>query len=212
MKVLVTAGATREPIDAVRFVSNVSSGVTGAALAAAFAAAGHTVALLRGESSVRASANCAEETFSSAEDLAARLRRRLATGDVDAVVMSAAVADYRPGSATAGKISSDAPELTLRLVRNPKILPQLKSWSPRPLCVVGFKLTVGADAAARRTAVAAQFATGGVDAVVHNDLAEIRVVDRAAHPFRVYRSAQDEPAPVAGVAALSGVLARLLVP
>ena len=78
-------------------------------------------------------------------------------------------------------MSSDSEILSLRLVRNPKLLPALKSLSRRPLIVTGFKLTVGADAAARRAAVAAQFAAGGIDLVVHNDLEDIRRA--TAHPL-----------------------------
>ena len=206
MNFLITAGATREPIDAVRFLSNVSTGGTGAALADTLAARGHAVTLLRGEASALPHTALDSETFSSAEDLQIRLQRRLSAGVCDAVVMCAAVADYRPGTTVAEKIPSDKPELTLRLVRNPKILPQLKSFSPRPLVVIGFKLTAGADAGAQQRAVAAQFAAGGVDAVVHNDLNEIRTV--SSHPFRFYRSPEQAPEKIAGAAALADVLAQ----
>jgi len=208
MNILVTAGATREPLDAVRFLSNVSTGSTGAALADALAAHDHRVTLLRGESAVPPRSACEVEVFTSTEDLRGRLQRRLEGGAFDAVIMCAAVADYRPDFAANGKISSDATELTIRLVRNPKILPQLKSFSPRPLVVVGFKLTVGADAAAGRTAVAAQFAAGTVDAVVHNDIEEIRT--SPVHPFWLYRSAAAAPEQIAGTAALAETLARLV--
>jgi phosphopantothenoylcysteine decarboxylase/phosphopantothenate--cysteine ligase len=210
MNLLVTAGATREPLDAVRFLSNVSTGATGAALADALTARGCTVALLRGENAVAPRAVRDVESFSSADDLRDRLQRRLTAGGVDAVIMTAAVADYRPVHQAHGKLPSAPETLTLELVRNPKILPQLKAFSPRTLRVIGFKLTVGADASARRTAVAAQFAAGGVDAVVHNDLDEIRAA--ATHPFYLYRSAvaADEASPppmLAGTAALAEALA-----
>ena len=210
MNLLVTAGATREPLDAVRFLSNVSTGATGAALADALTARGCTVALLRGENAVAPRAVRDVESFSSADDLRDRLQRRLATGGVDAVIMTAAVADYRPVHWAHGKLPSAPETRTLELVRNPKILPQLKAFSPRTLRVIGFKLTVGADASARRTAVAAQFIAGGVDAVVHNDLDEIRAA--ATHPFYLYRSAvaADEASPppmLAGTAALAEALA-----
>ena len=208
MNLLITAGATREPIDAVRFLSNVSTGATGAALAEALAAAGHTVTLLRGEMSVAPRVPLENEIFSSSADLRARLQQRLAGGTFDAVIMAAAVSDYRPRQATREKISSDAPELTLSLVRNEKILPQLKRLSPRPLRVVGFKLTVGADEAAQRHAVARQFAEGGIDAVVHNDLNEIRAA--AAHPFGLHVSGQGEPVKISGAAGLAAALGRLL--
>jgi phosphopantothenoylcysteine decarboxylase/phosphopantothenate--cysteine ligase len=204
MNLLVTAGATREPIDAVRFLTNVSTGATGAALADALKALGHTVALLRGEGAVAPAAVGDLETFSSAVDLGARLRRRLADGGFDGVLMAAAVADYRPESDFAGKLASDAELLTVRLVRNEKVLQRLKSFSPRPLVVVGFKLTVGADSAARRAAVAAQFAGGGVDAVVQNDLEEIR--RGPGHLFRLYRSPDAEPIECLGAAALAAAI------
>ena len=209
MNILITAGATREPLDAVRYLSNVSTGSTGAALADALAARDHRVTLLRGESAVPPRSACEVEVFTSTEDLRVRLQRRLEGGTFDAVIMCAAVADYRPGRAAAGKIGSDSAELTIRLVRNPKILPQLKSFSSRPLVVVGFKLTVGADATARREAVAAQFAAGTVDAVVHNDLDEIRAA--SVHPFWLHRSATAAPEPIGGTAALAAALDQLVI-
>ena len=210
MKILVTAGATREPIDAVRFLSNVGTGATGAVLADAWMAAGHDVVLLRGEGAARPARVRVEEVFSSAADLAGRLQHRLGGGEIDVVVMTAAVADYRPDAVAAGKISSDADELPLRLVRNEKILPRLKSFSPQPLWVVGFKLTAGAGDTARRAAVAAQFAAGGVDAIVHNDLAEIRAAPPAEHPFWFYRKEGAEPEKIAGVSALARIIVATL--
>jgi len=148
------------------------------------------------------------EVFSSAADLCARLQHRLGCGEFDAVLMAAAVADYRPERAIEGKIPSDAAELTLALVRNEKILPQLKRFSPRPLSVVGFKLTVGADESVRRRAVAAQFAEGGVDFVVHNDLTEIRT--SAVHPFWLYRAPDKAPVKIEGAVALAEALGKSL--
>ena len=210
MNLIVTSGATREPLDAVRFLTNVSTGATGAALADALEKLGHWVALLRGEGAAAPASVRDVETFTSAADLGARLRRRLAAGGSDAVVMAAAVADYRPDSAFAGKLASDAELLTVRLVRNEKVLQQLKSFSPRPLAVIGFKLTVGADEAGRRSAVAAQFAGGGVDAVVQNDLGEIR--REPAHRFRLYRGPGLDPAECLGTAALAAALQQILIP
>ena len=203
MKVLLTAGATREPIDAVRFVSNVSTGATGAALADALATAGHEVTLLHGEGAVRP---CGDRVtcgaFSSTERLGERLRAALADGSYDVVIQAAAVADYRPDVTHAGKLSSYADEMTIRLVPTPKLLPQLKSWSPRPVRVLGFKLTHGADDTARAAAVGRVFASGGVDAVVHNDLEEMNAAG-AGRVFRVYRAGDSSAsARVSGLAAL----------
>jgi phosphopantothenoylcysteine decarboxylase/phosphopantothenate--cysteine ligase len=201
MTILVTSGATREPIDAVRYISNVSTGETGAALAKELLLRGHSVFLLRGYGSVEACQGVESEIFSSASDLQVRLRRLLSTGRFDAVVMTAAVADYRPEKAASGKIVSGPLSLTLRLARNPKILPELKTYSPVSLAVVGFKLTVGADGAARRAAVVAQWRTGGVDLIVHNDLEEIH--SAAAHPFWIWTSPETEPEKAEGFEALA---------
>lgn len=208
MRILVTAGATREPLDAVRFLTNASTGTTGAALASAWADAGHTVHLLHGGGAVRpaAHAGLSTEEFGATADLEAKLIRRLGGERFDLVVMAAAVADYRPAETHPGKVSSDAPEWTLRLVRTPKLLPQLRRFSSGPVRVVGFKLTAGADPAARRAAVAAQFAAGGVDQVVQNDLHEIAAAGFGRQPFYVYTDPTREPQRHLGAVALAAAL------
>lgn len=207
MRILLTAGATREPIDAVRFLSNTSTGATGAALADAWAQAGHTVVLLHGLGAVTPIAPVEREPFSSAADLAERLARRLGAEAFDLVVMAAAVADYRPAAISEGKLPSLADELTLRLVRNPKLLPQLKSLATSAVRVIGFKLTAGADPQAQRAAVAAQFAAGGVDAVVHNDQTDVRFAGSAQQTFQIFSSAEAAPQIVVSAAALAAALA-----
>lgn len=208
MKILITAGGTREPIDRVRYISNGSTGATGAALADALHGRGHDVHVLRGTGAVTPRTVVPTAVFTSAEDLAAQLRTRLASGDFSAVIMAAAVADYRPANVHAGKLDSAADAMALNLVRVPKILPQLRGFSPQPLRVIGFKLTAGADVATRREAVARQFAEGGVDAVVHNDLDEIETA--TGHPFRLFQAADAEPVNLAGVCELATALAKWL--
>jgi len=190
VKLLITAGGTREPIDRVRAITNTSTGTTGVALAAALTSLGHSVELLRSAHSVAPllSPSIATQTFTDTASLEALLRERLGRGDIDAVLMAAAVADFRPAEPLLGKIDSDADTLTLRLVRVPKLLPQLRGMSPRPLRIIGFKLTVGANDAERLDAIATQFKNGTVDAVVHNDLSEIEAAQTRGTPppFRLY--------------------------
>jgi phosphopantothenoylcysteine synthetase/decarboxylase len=203
MNILITAGATREPIDAVRFLSNVSTGRTGALLADALAAHGHTVTVLHGEAAVRPIQVTDTERFSSTADLQTALRRRLgnAATPYDAVIHCAAVSDYRPAETSEGKMSSYAAELTVRLVPTPKLLPELKAYAaPRPLKVVGFKLTAGADAPARAAAVSKLFAAGTVDAVIHNDMDDLSTGD--ARPFHAWRAGQPAPETLAGIEGL----------
>jgi phosphopantothenoylcysteine decarboxylase/phosphopantothenate--cysteine ligase len=212
VKILITSGATREYLDDVRFLTNVSTGGTGAKLADALAARGHAVTLLRGEGAVlpHTLPASAVQVFSSTENLQAHLKRLLGSGEFDAVLQCAAVSDYRPAELHDGKMTSYAPELTLRLVPTPKLLPELKSYAPaarRPL-VIGFKLTSGADSEARLLAVSKLFAAGTVDAAIHNDMADLAAGD--ARPFRAYRSTHQPPVELAGLPALVEWLHALL--
>ncbi|MEO6002751.1 MAG: phosphopantothenoylcysteine decarboxylase [Opitutus sp.] len=207
MNLLVTSGATREPIDAVRFISNISSGRTGAALTEHLRRHGHGVTLLHGEGAALPTGAIKRLSFSSTDDLRTLLQRTLETGNFDGVIMAAAVSDYRPAAVQSGKLASASEHLELRLVRNAKILPLLKTFSPRPLHVTGFKLTAGADENEIALAVDAQFSAGGVDAVVHNDLAAIR--SAADHPFALYATAHQPPVHLSGVEALSNALNEL---
>ncbi|MFA6959396.1 MAG: phosphopantothenoylcysteine decarboxylase [Opitutaceae bacterium] len=200
MRILITSGATREPIDTVRFLSNVSTGRTGALIADALTQHGHTVTLLHGVTAVRPTSAVVSETFDSTADLQTRLRRLLGTGEFDAVIHAAAVSDYRPDMTHEGKMSSYAAELTLRLVPTPKLLPELKSNSPRPLKVVGFKLTAGADADARQAAVAKLFASGTVDAVIHNDMDDLATGD--SRLFSAWLSDRSTPETLLGISLL----------
>ena len=204
MRILITSGATREYLDDVRFLTNVSTGGTGAKLADALAQHGHAVTLLRGEGAVLPQTLPASsvETFSSTENLQSRLKRLLGSGDFDAVLQCAAVSDYRPAETREGKMTSYATELTLRLVPTPKLLPELKSYAPSGyrLNVIGFKLTSGADAEARLLAVSKLFAAGTVDAVIHNDMADLSAGD--ARPFLAYLSTHQPPVELAGLPAL----------
>ncbi|CAM3018442.1 phosphopantothenoylcysteine decarboxylase [Rariglobus hedericola] len=204
MRILITSGATREPIDAVRFLSNVSTGRTGALLADALTAHGHVVTLLHGEAAVRAQHVAASESFSSTTDLQSQLRRLLGTGNFDAVIHAAAVSDYRPSETRDGKMSSYATEITLRLVPTPKLLPELKQCAPHPIKVIGFKLTAGADTEARSIAVSKLFAAGTVDAVIHNDMDDLATGD--SRPFSGWRAGTHTPEPLAGIDALTAWL------
>jgi phosphopantothenoylcysteine decarboxylase/phosphopantothenate--cysteine ligase len=208
MRLLLTSGATREPIDTVRFLSNVSTGHTGARLADVLAQRGHAVTLLRGEGAATPREVRDVLTFSSTENLQNELKRLLHAGDYDAVIHCAAVSDYRPAETREGKLSSYAPELTLRLVPTPKLLPELKHYAPRPPVIVGFKLTAGADAEARLLAVSKLFAAGTVDAVIHNDMDDLATGD--ARPFHAYRSTQQPPANLDGLPALADWLHAFL--
>lgn len=179
-RVLVTAGGTAEPIDGVRVLTNTSTGATGAAIADRLAIAGHEVVLLRAQNAARAAGPCREETFVTFAELETALDRLLGSDRFDTVIHAAAVSDYGVDSMIVaggvvpagrqGKIESVGAPL-LRLRPNPKLVDGLRRLSGRPLTVVAFKLTHGADRAQAAAAVRRLLAHSGADYVVHNDLA-----------------------------------------
>ncbi|WP_167146599.1 bifunctional phosphopantothenoylcysteine decarboxylase/phosphopantothenate--cysteine ligase CoaBC [Actinomyces sp. ZJ308] len=155
--VVVSAGGTREPIDPVRYLGNRSSGRQGCALAAAAAEQGARVTLIQ--------AHVASELLDAlppsvsviaagtAHDMLHAVRE--AARDADAVMMAAAVADYRPVSVPATKIKKQAPAgagrasgpmMSIELTANPDILAGLVSDPPRAgQIVVGFAAETGDD-------------------------------------------------------------------
>ena len=135
-RVLVTAGGTREPLDAVRFVGNRSSGRMGVALAAEAAARGADVTLLAANLAVPAPAGVATVETPTAADLA---REALARGpDADVVLMAAAVADYRPADPSAAKRPKDAEPWAVTLEPTQDVLAELGRRRSNGQVLVGF--------------------------------------------------------------------------
>ncbi len=135
--VLLTAGATRNPIDAMRYISAFSTGTTGVWLARALVEAGRRVHLLGSAEALLRAPELSGEEFTSTRDLMARMQRWTTENPGGVVVHAAAVGDYE-AQTLAGKLSSGMPELTLRLTPTPKIVDHLKGWDPT-LRLVSFK-------------------------------------------------------------------------
>jgi phosphopantothenoylcysteine decarboxylase/phosphopantothenate--cysteine ligase len=150
--VVVTAGPTREPIDPVRALTNHSSGRMGFALAEAAHAAGARVTLVHGPVALPVPAGVEAVPVETALDMGKALRK--AAARADAVVMAAAVADYRPARRAAQKLKRNGDGLTLDLVANPDLLATL----PRPagLKVVGFALETEHELAGARKKLVAK--------------------------------------------------------
>lgn len=137
-RVVVTAGPTREAVDPVRFLSNRSTGRMGVALAAAAWRRGADVLLIHGPLGVPAPPGLEALEVSSAEDMLEAVRSALPSAD--ALVMAAAVADFRPATAARGKIrKADAPE-ALELSSAPDILASTIPDRPERLATLGFAL------------------------------------------------------------------------
>lgn len=139
MRVLVTAGPTREYLDAVRFLSNASSGKMGFACARAAARAGHDVTLVTGPVALPDPPDLRTIRVTSADDMYRAVMK--AYPRIDAAIMTAAVGDYRPAERSAGKLKKSVGRLTLKLVRTRDILQEMgRKKGPRIL--VGFALEV----------------------------------------------------------------------
>jgi phosphopantothenoylcysteine decarboxylase/phosphopantothenate--cysteine ligase len=161
LRVLVTAGPTREHIDRVRFLTSASTGLMGIEVAKAAAAAGHDVVLVLGPTHLAAPADPRIEVrpIVSALDMLAACRE--AWPRCDALVASAAVADWRPASSHPGKPEKTDLAATLDLVKNPDILAELAS-AKGVRRVIGFALQIeDAENRARR-----KLAAKNLDAVV----------------------------------------------
>lgn len=170
VRVVVTAGPTHEAIDPARFVGNRSSGKMGVAIAAAAQRRGATVRLVLGPSAQPPPVGV---TTTSVEN-AAQLQWALAdaTKDADVVVMTAAVADYRPANVAAQKIkrSELGGTMALELVANPDLLAELgkKRGGARRPVLVGFAAETGDVIANARKKLEVK----RCDLVVANDVVE----------------------------------------
>ena len=134
MRVLITAGPTREPLDPVRYLSNQSSGRMGFAVAEAAARAGAVVTLVAGPVPRSTPPGVERIDVETAQEMHEAVQARLDRTDV--FIATAAVADYRPVERAATKIKKgDESESTLALTRNPDILVEAGRHRPRPYCV-----------------------------------------------------------------------------
>lgn len=130
---LVTAGPTHEPLDPVRFLGNRSSGKMGFAIAAEAARRGARVVLIAGPVARPTPPGVERIDVETAVEMESAVRAR--SPEADVVVMSAAIADFRPERAAGGKIKKSDGVPRIVLVPNPDILSQLPGWAPRALRV-----------------------------------------------------------------------------
>jgi phosphopantothenoylcysteine decarboxylase/phosphopantothenate--cysteine ligase len=159
--VLITAGPTEEPLDAVRFLSNRSSGKMGYALAEAAAARGARVTVVAGPVHLDPPAGVSVIKVRTAEEMRAAVLEHLPEATI--VVKAAAVADYRVPAPAAGKIKKGGARLTLELEPTPDILAELGRMKGNRL-LVGFAAETGDPIPEARRKLASK----GCDMVVGN--------------------------------------------
>ena len=137
-KVVVTAGATQEPMDPVRYITNHSTGKMGYAIARACMLRGADVTLLTAPTALRPVPFVKTVPFTTAESLFEAVKAHAM--DADALVMAAAVADYRPVNVADEKIKKKDGDLTLPLARTQDILAWVGAHKPEKLFVCGFSM------------------------------------------------------------------------
>ena len=179
-RVVVSAGGTREPLDPVRFLSNRSSGRQGYALATVAAQRGAAVTLVAGSTAdLPAPAGVDLVRVETAEQLREAVLDAVA--DADAVVMAAAVADFRPARQQPHKIKKGtaAEPDAIELVRNPDVLAELITKRQAGQVVVGFAAETGDDDGDVLSHGRAKLAAKGCDLLVVNAVGDGRAFDVA---------------------------------
>jgi phosphopantothenoylcysteine decarboxylase/phosphopantothenate--cysteine ligase len=139
-RVLVTAGPTREALDAVRIISNRSSGKMGYALAASAFARGADVTLISGPSQLAPPAGVALTRVESTAELAQACAK--AIWEADVVLMAAAPADFKPAKASRGKPARGNGSRSVTLEATPDVLESTRSRRKKGSVIVGFALEV----------------------------------------------------------------------
>jgi phosphopantothenoylcysteine decarboxylase / phosphopantothenate---cysteine ligase len=163
-RVLVSAGGTREPLDAVRFVGNRSSGRMGVALAEEARARGAEVTLLAANLAVPVPSGMTVVETPAARDVE---RESLAHADADVVIMAAAVADYRPVAELAAKRPKDDDHWQVELEPTVDVLRMLGERRQNGQVLVGFAAETGEDGLAR---AGEKLAGKRLDLIVYNDV------------------------------------------
>ncbi|MBK5230240.1 MAG: hypothetical protein JJE27_03605 [Thermoleophilia bacterium] len=171
LRLLISAGGTREPIDSVRFVGNRSSGRMGFALADEAAARGAEVTVVAANIALARNPAVEYVDVGTAAELEAAVRERLPACDV--LVMAAAVADFRPADPHEGKIKKRGrDQLQLRMVATPDVLAGVKNLRRPDQVIVGFAAEAGDQllVEARR-----KLESKGLDLIVANDISDAEI-------------------------------------
>jgi phosphopantothenoylcysteine decarboxylase / phosphopantothenate---cysteine ligase len=195
LRVLVTAGGTREAIDSVRYIGNRSSGRMGLALAAAASRRGARVTLVAANVSLPAPPGVERVNVESAAELAAATRAAFA--DADVLLMAAAVADFRPAGPAAGKIAREGSGgMELRLEETEDVIAGLAADRGEHQTLVAFAAEHGPEAIERARA---KLERKNVDAIVFNDVSRADIgFDSETNEVTIVEPGGEHPVPLAG--------------
>jgi phosphopantothenoylcysteine decarboxylase/phosphopantothenate--cysteine ligase len=203
LRLLVTAGGTREPIDSVRFVGNRSSGRMGFAVAAEAARRGADVTVVAANVALPRADGVRYVEVETAEEL--RLAARSEFGAADALVMAAAVADFRPSAPVTDKISKSGRDgLTVEMEATADVLAELAAERRPGQLLVGFAAEHGEGAVERARG---KLERKGLDAVVVNDISRADIgFDTDENEVTLVTAAGAEPVPQGSKAEVAVVI------
>jgi phosphopantothenoylcysteine decarboxylase/phosphopantothenate--cysteine ligase len=196
LKILVTAGGTKEDIDGIRYLSNLSTGRTASEIANYFAVRNHDVTYLHATDSLIPKSQCGLISYSDFISLNDQIGKLLGSENYDAVIHNAAVSDYSLESVEVNdkkysaplkaKINSENETLILRLKKNFKILEKIKKYSKnKNVILFAFKFTNTQSEDERLASVRNSFTASSCDFIVQNDLND-RVDKNIQTNFRLF--------------------------
>ncbi len=198
-KILITAGPTREAIDAVRFVSNKSSGKMGIELAKEASARGAEVLLIAGECSAKLPDYINIKHVVSIDDFIKTIKEEVSYNNYDFFISSAAISDYKPVECIEGKISSDnVEELHVNMTLTPKIIDVARKKDYN-LFIVAFKAEINVSKSELIERAYKRLVKSEVDLIVANDIGrddigfrskynEVFIIDKKKHITHVERN------------------------
>lgn len=183
LKVLITSGGTREDIDGVRYITNMSTGFTASQIGKYFLERGHEVIYVHALDAIIPEQQCTKYIYYSFSDLNRIVKELLEQNDFDAIIHLAAVSDYTLKSIEldgelvdapyTGKIQSSTEEMKFVLRRNFKIVEKIKSYSRNPkLRLVSFKLVHNVEEEIKLNKVNALITNSQSDFTVMNDISD----------------------------------------
>lgn len=178
-KILITSGGTKEKIDNVRYITNLSTGNTGTAIADYFASEGFDVTFIKSADSKSPNCNVNIIEYEDFKSITNILKDELQKNDYHSVIHLAAISDYSPYKIVFGdkeeslpadvKLSSGYNSITVSLKRNDKIIDKIKNWSKNnKVKLIGFKFVNSEDSTDKEKILHKLFSSSNADFIVYN--------------------------------------------
>ena len=172
ISVLITSGGTKEPIDGVRYISNISTGNTASSIAKCFINAGHNLTYLSSLDAKAPKGKFKKVIFNSYDDLEEKLFSLVLKKNFDILIHAAAVSDYTPINIDkSAKIDSQQQNISIDFEKTPKLVNSLKVKSKnKNIRLVAFKLTADNNEEKRIKKITNLFKQSNADLIVQNDI------------------------------------------